>query len=215
MADLGSPTLCVRRRARRFVVVGLFAAVVLVGAGCGGGRTGPSPSAAITDFNPGETTINASFAALNTLARTHTDQLRAVALEQLNNSSPNVHYAAVYALSLTAQSGQGSAELGQMLTATDTTDRLLAAGSLASIGDSSAIPVLIAALSSDEELAYDDEQSVFEFAQAELIYFTNEDFGLRTASGLAAVSATQPAWQQWWSTKGPSLHFDATTRKYS
>jgi len=149
------------------------------------------------------------------LARTHTDQLRAVALGKLNDSSPNVHYAAVYALSLTAQSGQGSAELDQMLTATDTTDRLLAAGSLASIGDSSAIPVLIAALSSDDELAYDDEQSAFEFAQAELIYFTNEDFGLRTASGLAAVSATQPAWQQWWSTEGPSLHFDATTRKYS
>ena len=111
MANLGSSTLWVRRRVRRFVVVGLFAAVALVAAGCGGGgSTGPSPRAAITDFNPGETTINASFAALNTLARTHTDQLRAVALGKLNDSSPNVHYAAVYALSLTAQSGQGSAE---------------------------------------------------------------------------------------------------------
>ena len=181
-----------------------------------GGAGGPPVSEAVTAFNPGVNTTNRSFAVLNAQARTHRDELRTAALAHLHDRDANLHYAAVYALELTAEPGKGSAELEQMLGAASATDRMLAAGSLISMGDKTAIPVLIAALSSSAPLAYQDpEQSAFEFAQAELGYYTSQDFGLKAATGLAAVSATQPAWQKWWATRGSALRFDSTTRKYT
>jgi len=55
----------------------------------------------------------------------------------------------------------------------------------------------------------------YEFAQAELLYFTTQDFGLRSATRPAAVAATQAAWRQWWTAQSTSLHFDPNARKYT
>jgi len=72
---------------------------------------------------------------LAVLGRQVPGELRAAALAHLHDPDQNRHFAAVYALALTAEPGRGSTELAQLLTAPSTTDRLLAAGSLVSIGD--------------------------------------------------------------------------------
>jgi hypothetical protein len=183
---------------------------------CGGGSAGSAVSAAIAGFDPSVGGINQSFGVLDVEARVHPADLRAAALAHLHDADPNRHFAAVYALALTAESGRGSTELAQLLTATSTTDRLLAAGSLLSIGDKSGIPVLIDALSSTDEVAFSSPgQFGFEFAQAELLYFTTQDFGLRSATGPAAVAATQAAWRQWWTAQSTALRFDPNARKYT
>jgi hypothetical protein len=198
-------------RSISWVVVGVLGLGVVVGCSGGGGV-----SAAVVGFDPSVKAINPSFSLLNVDASVHSGALRAAALAHLGDPDQDRQFAAVYALALTAEPGRGSSELARLLTSPNTTDRLLAAGSLVSIGDKSGIPVLIDALSSTDELAYSSpSQSGFEFAQAELLYFTTQDFGLRSATGPAAVAATQAAWRQWWTAQGPSLRFDPNARKYT
>jgi hypothetical protein len=191
--------------------------LVSCGSGAAGPSVTPSPEQAITGFDPSNAAaIQAGFLALNQSAHDNPTGLRQAALKHLGDSNTWVHYAAVYGLALTVTPTQGSAEVATMLSATNLDDRLLAAGALAGIGDKRGLPVLIAALDQGDKLSFrDPPQPAFDFARAELLYFTTEDFGLRGSTDLASVAATKPAWLGWWQANQSSIHFDTSSRKYA
>ena len=153
---------------------------------------------------------------LNGAAFSNPGSLRQAALAHLRDSSPTVHYAAVYSLALTVTPSQGTTEMVAMLGAVSIDDRLLAAGALTGIGDKRGLPVLIAALDIADQLSYrDPPQPAFDFARTELLFFTTQDYGLKSASDLAGVAATKPSWESWWQANQSSIHFDDATEKYS
>jgi hypothetical protein len=194
--------------------LGLIVACVLLSA-CSGKASAPSPDAAITGFDPSSSARDASFHNIALAIDEDATAMRAAALDHLNDSNANVHYAAVYTLAQTATSHEGMAQLEQMLTSPDTNERMLAAGSLLSLGDKEAIPVLIAALSSNDQISYwDPPLQAYGFARAELMFYTSNDFGLVKATTLSTASAAQPAWQKWWTKDGASVHFDSTLNGY-
>jgi len=175
-----------------------------------------SPEQAITAFDPSNAAIETSFTKLNVAARNKPDALRRAALAHLNDSNPDVHYAAVYGLALTVTGSQGTKEMAAMLTAASLDDRLLAAGALTGTGDKRGLPILIAALDQGDELSYrDPPEAAFEFARTELLYFTNQTFGMTSSTDLAGTGETKPSWESWWQANQATLHFDPSTGKYS
>lgn len=100
-----------------------------------------SPPAAVTAAK------SRRFRAIHELARERPGELRAAALEQLRSGESNIRYAAVYALSLTAEDESLEA-LRPLLESTETSERMLAASSLVSQGEKAALPVLVEALGS-------------------------------------------------------------------
>ncbi|OLC41892.1 MAG: hypothetical protein AUH75_05430 [Gemmatimonadetes bacterium 13_1_40CM_4_65_7] len=175
----------------------------------------PSPEQSITGFDDNKIHVEYSFFALNELARSQTTELRRAALRHLGDRDPRVHYAAVYGLALTATSASGSDQLVAMLTSSNVDERLLSAASLAGIGDRRGLPVLINALDEKRALAFRrPPQYGFQFAQAELLNLTAEDYGLKTATDETGVAAAKPAWQQWWASHQATLHLDRKLQRY-
>jgi hypothetical protein len=142
--------------------------------------------------------------------------LRTAALGHLADSNELVHYAAVYALALTAtNAGDSTVALQGLLTSVAVDDRLLAAGALIYRGDRSAIPVLIAELGSADAMAYrDPPTTASQFAATQLLRFTNQDLGLRAVSDTAGAAQVKAQWQQWWDEHGAGLVWDPTIGEF-
>ena len=210
-------------QARRYIYyfkqrVSGFVAIVLAGAAiaccaaadCGAADVSASPEQLITGFGNAP-----NHNALNRAAHADTAALRTAALAHLADTDPATHYAAVYALAMTADNDNGAAELVRMLTSSNVDERLLSAGTLAGLGDKRALPVLIAALDQRDELSYRRPLlHAYEFAQRQLLWFTNQDFGLKAAQTPEEIAATKPAWERWWQSAGDSLHYDRPERKF-
>lgn len=135
----------------RRIVVALF---VLLLSACGGSDSGSSAERAITEFNTDPVEVDASFGKIHTELDARPAELRAAALEQLASDDFAVHYAAFYSLAITAERGQSMLALRPFLRSSDVSERMLAAGSLAFRGDKESLPVLIAALGSEEKLRF-------------------------------------------------------------
>jgi hypothetical protein len=203
------------------LVATLFAGAVIVcwAAAAGNSRAADaaaSPEQAITGF-PNATNIHAAFYDLNQAAANNTAALRSAALAHLadKKDDPGTRYAALYALVMTADADNGAAELAGMLTSANVDERLLSAGALAGLGDKRSLPVLIAALDQQDELSYRaPPQRAYDFAQRQLLWFTNQDLGLKAAQTPEGIAAAKPAWEQWWGSIGVSLHYDRRQRKF-
>jgi len=182
-----------------FVLLALGLATGASGAASSAGQASGSPVAAITGFSGSDRRVDASFEALNTLALSRPDELRAAALAHLADTSPLVRFAAVYALSATAEAGASDDALAGVLTSGDPPERALAAVSLARQGKlAQAVPTLIDSLSSSWAMPYwDPPEAVWEFARYGLVTFTGKDFGLARAANQGAAIRTQPTWRQW------------------
>jgi hypothetical protein len=213
-APRARPYVSFDRRGRRFVAIFLAGAVTVCCAAAAGScradDASPLPEQLITGFGNAP-----NHNALNRAAHTDTAALRTAALAHLADKDPAAHYAAVYALAMTADNNNGAAELVRMLTSSNVDERLLSAGTLAGLGDKRALPVLIAALDQRDELSYRVPLlHAYEFAQRQLLWFTNQDFGLKAAQTLEEIGATKPAWERWWQSAGVSLHYDRPERKF-
>jgi hypothetical protein len=192
------------------LVAGLVVVCCAVAGNCRAADTFPSPEQLVTGFGNAP-----NHNALNRAAHTDTAALRTAALAHLADKDPATHYAAVYALAMTADNNNGAAELVRMLMSSNVDERLLSAGTLAGLGDKRALPVLIAALDQRDELSYRlPLLHAYEFAQRQLLWFTNQDFGLKAAQTLEEIAATKPAWERWWQAAGDSLHYDRPERKF-
>ena len=214
------PYLCFNRRGNRFVTT-FFAGAIIVccaaaAGNCRAADAPASPEQLITGF-ANAPNIHAAFSALNQAAANDTAALRKAALAHLadKKDDPDTHYAALYALVLTADADKGAAELAGMLTSANADERLLSAGALAGLGDKRALPALIAALDQQDELSYRaPPQRACDFAQRQLLWFTNQDFGLKAAQTPEEIAAAKPAWERWWRSVSGSLHYDRRERKF-
>jgi hypothetical protein len=205
-------------RGRRSVAIFLAgAAIVCCAAAVGNCRAADasaSPEQLITGF-AAALNRHAAFYDLNQAARTDTAALRKAGLAHLADKDPPTHYAALYALVMTADADNGGTELAGMLASPNVDERLLSAGTLAGLGDKRALPVLIAALDQQDELSYRAPSlRAYDFAQRQLLWFTNQDFGLKAALTLQQVAATKPAWERWWQSANGTLHYDRRERKF-
>jgi hypothetical protein len=213
------PHLYLDPRGSGFVAILLAGAVIgcctAAAGNCRAADAPASPEQLITGF-ANAPNIHAAFYDLNQAAVKNTAALRKAALAHLaDKGDPDTHYAALYALVMTADADNGAAELAGMLTSANVDERLLSAGALAGLGDKRALPVLIAALDQQDELSYRaPPRRAYDFAQRQLLWFTNQDFGLRAAQTPERVAATKPAWAQWWRSVGVSLHYDRRERRF-
>ena len=177
-----------------------------------------SEAAAVLDaFASDPGLVDENFRALNSLVRTSPAAVREAAIERLRASDPNLRYAAVYGLALTADDADSIAALVPILTSSDISERMLAAGSLISRGEKSAFPILIDALDSDDPLAFrDPPQRAWQFARFVLIQYTEEDMGLLGPLTFSTeqAAAAKPTWETWWSDHGDALRFDQNERVY-
>lgn len=197
-----------------FLAGAVIACCVAAAGNCRAADASASPEQLITGFASAPN-INAAFHELNEAAANNTAALRKAALAHLADKDPDTHYAALYALVMTADANNGAAELAGMLTSANVDERLLSAGALAGLGDKRALPALIAALDQQDDLSYRaPPRRAYEFAQSQLLWFTNQDFGLKAAQTPEEIAATKPAWEQWWRSVGGSLHYDRRERKF-
>ena len=183
--------------------------VVVAGAiglsACGGSqaRKTISPTDAIVKFSAAPEQVNRSFAVLNQETLSDPSGVRKAALEQLTAKDPDVHYAAVYALSLTATRGPSLDALVPILKARDITQRILAAETLVAQQDKRGVPVLIDALDSTAPFAHwSPPRRAWEEAQRALLRFVPADLGLGRARTVQAASIAKRAWAQWWARHG-------------
>jgi hypothetical protein len=211
------PHLFFDAKGSRFVAIFLAGAVMAscAAGNCRAADASPSPEQLIAGF-ANAPNVHAAFHDLNQAAANNTAALRKAALAHLaDKGDPDTHYAALYALVMTADADNGAAELAGMLTSANADERLLSAGALAGLGDKRALPVLIAALDQQDELSYRaPPQRAYDFAQRQLLWFTNQDFGLKAAQTPEGIAATKPAWEKWWRSAGVSLHYDRRERKF-
>lgn len=191
-----------RRRRLSARSVAVLAALALP-VSCTGGPTAQGgevgPAAAIRGF---DTSPEAGFAPEARLALaiiSNPEATHDAALELVESEDPDVRIAAVYALSVTLQPEDAEA-LVPLLDATDPAERVLAAAGMLAIGDSRAVPVLIAALGEEAALPFGSPPArVWEKARFALLQSTGEDLGLREATTASESAATIPAWEAWWS----------------
>ncbi|HEX9596167.1 MAG TPA: HEAT repeat domain-containing protein [Anaerolineales bacterium] len=156
-----------------------------------------------------------AFQTLHENIRDNPSELARAAMQQLENADPAVRFAAIYALANTAETQQHLDGLRSLLSSQSAGERLLAAEALLVRGEKEAIPVLIAALNSEEELAYSlPPQQAWQAASSLLLLYTLEDFGLAGADTFELVAVTQPAWQAWWEQQGGNLQWMADLGVY-
>lgn len=183
----------------------------------------PSPAGSVRRASPAELAITTfagdpqqadqSFAAISAQLASP-DALRAAALEYIGSSSYPVHFAALYALSLTATPGRADDELASRLSS-NVNDQVLAATGLAATGDKRGLPVLVAELGDASWLSYrDPPEQVWQLARLALLELARQDFGLAHATTVRAARAAQQAWTRWWQTNGASLRWDPAQRRY-
>ena len=98
---------------------------------------------------------------------------------------------------------------------TDVTERLLAAGTLAALGEKNGVDVLIDAMVSDELLRnVDPPFAAWRYSRANLLLFIDQDLGLADARDAAATAAAQPAWMDWWAAHAAELTWNAELGRY-
>lgn len=186
------------------LLLALFTAVTV--AAC----TGTPAEKAITSFD-GEPR---AFHGLEVESVRHPADLREAALEHIDDKDPQIHFAAFYALTLTAVPGPSMVTLGRYLKSGDVNERLAAAGALVSRGQTEGLPVIIDALDSEETLVWmDPPLRGWQIAKHVLATFTDQDLGITNADDLRASAATKPAWKQWYSENGARLRWDPGARK--
>ena len=135
----------------------------------------------------------------------------------LASADSRTRFAAVYALGLAVDADQADLLL-PALEDPNPGLRILAGGALIGLGRVESIPVLIAALGSDDELPYlDPPTRVWSIAHAGLAFYTGQDFGFLVAvrSGdEAARQASAAAWNSWWVEVAPDLTWDANSERF-
>lgn len=204
-----------RRKTIRGAIPALVLALLL--AACGGDAD--SPEGAITGFRGDAENVTESFRAISGHLRERSADLRAAALQHLDAEDDAVAYAALYALSITAEEGESMDALRPFLESDDMSERMLAAGSLVVRGEKAGIPVLIEALDSEEPLAYrTPERPAWIFAQHVLLRYTGQDLGPALAEpedlDPSLVAEAKPDWERWWAESGGALRWDASAREF-
>ncbi|HET7678777.1 MAG TPA: HEAT repeat domain-containing protein [Xanthobacteraceae bacterium] len=201
---------------RRLRSSGINAAIVAIWAATGGtalAQTKNLPERAIVEFSFAD--LKKSYHLLNQAGFEQRAALRNAALTRLNDTDARVRYAAIYALAITADAKAGANALAGVLGSGSTDERLLAAGALAGIGDKRGFPALIDALDDRTQLEYRLPPTLaLHFAKSQLLWFTTQDFGLKSATSDEQIANTKAAWQQWWQKARFSLHRDPKIRKY-
>jgi hypothetical protein len=201
--------------------------LLLLAVACtGGGDSGPSgappadvPSAedAISGFDASQPALSRSIAAVAESAEADPGAMRDAALAALDATEPTRRFAAVFALSLTASTDvpESLDALRDLAASSDVTERLLAAGTLAALGEHDGVEALIDALSSDEPLRnVDPPMTAWRFGRANLLLLVGQDLGLRDAVDLASATAAQAAWRTWWTENAAALTWNAETGRY-
>jgi hypothetical protein len=149
--------------------------------------------------------LTASFGALQAQVNTHPSELRDAAIPLVGSPDAVVRFAAIYALSLTADDAAAHRALGPVLQSSDVSERLLAAEALLRAGDVSAVPVVIDALDNDHSMElWEPPMPIWRFARLLLLGATGLDFGLQSADTLDQARSAKAAWEQWWRTNGSS-----------
>jgi hypothetical protein len=171
----------------------------------------------IAAFDDAPQALSRSLSAINEHALTDPDSLREEALAGLDSGAASQRFASVLALTLTASTDDARSieALRALSTADDVTERLLAAGTLAALGDKAGIDGLIEGLASDELLRNTDPPfAAWRFARANLLLMVDQDLGLADAHGPAAAAAAQPAWRRWWAEQSAGQTWNAEMARY-
>jgi HEAT repeat protein len=174
-------------------------------------------SAAIAEFDDAPTALARSLGAINESALADPDALRAEALVGLGAGEPNHRFASVLALTMTASTADPASieALRTLSSSPDVTERLLAAGALAALGEKNGVDVLIDALVSEELLRnLDPPFAAWRYSRANLLLFIDQDLGLADARDAAATAAAQPAWMDWWAANAAELTWNAELGRY-
>jgi hypothetical protein len=154
--------------------------------------------------------LTASFAAVQAQVRKNPSELRDAAIPLANAPDPAVRFAAIYALSLTADDVKSRDALAPILESGDVSERLLAAEALLRGGDTSALPVVIDALGNDHSMElWEPPMAVWRFARLLLLGATGLDLGLQSAETLDQALVAKAAWEQWWRASGSTYHLPA------
>jgi hypothetical protein len=165
----------------------------------------PETSKPITEFNAA---LEVSDRDLHVLIRDDPEAAAQAALEQLDADDPAARFAALYALANTAATDEQLEGLRATLASASLSERVLAAEALLVRGEKQALPVLIEALGSDEDLAFSlPPRQAWEYARDLLLTYTEGDFGLTADESFAAASAARPAWQAWWQANGGGIEW--------
>lgn len=171
----------------------------------------------IAAFDDAPQALGRSISAINERALTDPDSLREEALAGLEGGEPSRRFASVLALTMTASTEdvESIEALRALSVADDVTERMLAAGTLAALGDKTGIDVLIEGLVSDELLRHTDPPfAAWRFARANLLLMVDQDLGLVDAHDPAAAAAAQPAWQGWWAEQSADQTWNAEMARY-
>jgi hypothetical protein len=151
----------------------------------GGTVTAEAAVAAVNEFDPG---AEEPLARLNEVVRSGGDFVGDLTptLED-TSADPNQRWAALYLVALLTDTEEEIAVLKPMLEDDDEIFRTMAAGSLAGLGVTESLPVLIEGLSSEAELPYSHPpRPLSDYALATLEHYTGESF-------------EDPAdWEDWW-----------------
>lgn len=173
--------------------------------------SGPDVAKSLRSFGAStQADLTASFAAVQAQVRRNANALRDEAIPLVSAPEPSVRFAAVYALSLTADTASSRRALGPVLESSDVSERLLAAEALLRGGDKSALPVVIDALGSDHSMElWEPPMPVWRFARLMLLGATGLDFGLQSAETLDQAIVAKGAWEQWWNANGSTYQLPA------
>jgi hypothetical protein len=175
----------------------------------------PQSNSAIAEFDDAE--LARSLGAINESAFVDPVALRAEALVGLGAGEPDRRFASVLALTMTASTADPASieALRTLSSSTDVTERLLAAGALAALGEKDGVDVLIDALVSDEPLRnVDPPFASWRYSRANLLLFVDQDLGLADARDAAATAAAQPAWMDWWAAHAVELTWNAELGRF-
>lgn len=180
-------------------------------------REAPSAGAAISGFDDSQSHLAASLGAVTESALADPAAMRDAALAGLDAAEPAQRFAAVYGLTMTASTEAPASldALREIVASGDATERLLAAGALASVGERDGVSVLIEALSSDAPMRnVDPSMTVWRYARANLLLFVGQDLGLLEANDAEAAIAAQEAWRAWWAENADALTWNAELGRY-
>lgn len=182
-------------------------------------RTAEAPSAerAIAAFDDSQAALAASIAAVTESALADPTAMRAAAMNALEGADPAERFAAVYGLTLSASTEDAASldALRELTGSDDVTERLLAAGALAALGERDGIATLIDALTSEAPLRnVDPPMQAWRYARANLLLMVGQDLGLRDASDLEAATAAADAWSSWWTENADALTWNAQLGRF-
>ncbi len=151
--------------------------------------------AAIQSFDP---TKPGSIHRLNAAAVERSGVVSAVG-PYLRDSNLDRRFAAIYIVELVAQNNQDARILSTALSDPNLGYRVIAAGSLAGLGDVRSIPVLIEGLASPASLPYDDPpRQLADLAKEALEAYTGKHF------------PDLLGWRSWWEAVKDRLHWNGT-----